>query len=109
MDGADNGRHQCVRVILRAYEHAATPAFLVGRLVNRHGRRRYDVFVVNIRHYTDDAPWLRTDADEFHDWVCPLQVPVHGVLTGKQLFCNTLTDDDDAFGAITIAVPEIPT
>ena len=83
MDRARDGRNQRVRVILRADEKTAAPAFLVGGLIHRHSGRRDDVFIVNVGHHADDAPWLGADADELHHRVCPLQVAVHGVASGK--------------------------
>src|ERR1700683_2690885 len=44
-------------ILMCAYEQAAVPSlFLLVRLIDRHGRRRNDIFVVEIGHHGNDAP-----------------------------------------------------
>src|ERR1700733_11883818 len=93
-----------------AYEQAAVPSlFLLVRLIDRHGRRRNNIFVVEIGHHGNDAPWLGADADELDDPVGPPQFAVHRVLPWIEHLCEALTDDDHAFGTVLVAVVEVAT
>jgi hypothetical protein len=102
----DDG-NECVRIVLRAHEQTALPSFLVGRLVHRHGRRRDDIFIVDIRHHADDLPWLGADADKLHHPVRPPQIAVQRFLPGKQRLRNAPADDHHALRSVPVGVPEI--
>ena len=107
MDGAGDGGDEGVGISLGAHEEAARPSFLVGGLVDGHGGRRDDVFVVDVGHDADDAARLIADADELHDTVGPAQLAVQSGLAGEERVGEALADDDDALGAVLVGVAEV--
>src|SRR3984885_4036431 len=91
-----------------AYEQAPVPSLLLfDRLIDRHRRRRDNIFIVEIGYHGDDSPWLGADADKLDDPVRPPQRMVHRVLPWIEHLCKTLSDDDHTFGAVLVGVVEV--
>src|SRR5262245_43682899 len=88
-------------------EHAATPEFLLKRMIDVHHGLRINAFIIDTRHDTDDAPRLDADIDELHDRVGPHEMPIDRVLARKQLFRDVLADDHYTFRALSITIGEI--
>ncbi len=107
VDFARNGGNERVRIVFGAHKQAAIHPFLIGRLVHGHGRGGDEVFVVHIGNHGDDAARFVADANKSHDRIGPAQSTIYGILAGEELFGDALTDDDDAFGTVAIAVIEI--
>ena len=93
--------------MLRAHEQTALPSFLVGWLIHHHGRRRDDIFIIDVGHHADDPPRLGTDADKLHHRIGPAQTAVQRRLPGKQHLRNALVDDHHAFRAFLVGISKI--
>jgi len=65
------------------------------------------VLVVHIGHDSDDAARGSADVDELHDWVCPHDVTIDGVLTGEHALGHALADDDDRRGVAAVGIVEV--
>lgn len=58
--------------------------------MGRHGRRACDGVVVKLSDLPKSAEWLSHGLDVFTDAYCP---PGKALLSGKNLFVNSLDDD----------------
>src|ERR1700723_568001 len=93
---------------MRAHEQAAVPSLLLfARLIDRHGRRRNDIFIIEIGYHGNDSPWLGADADKLHHAVGPPQLTVHRVLSRRGRLCKALWDNDHPFGSLHVPVVEV--
>ena len=65
------------------------------------------MLVVHIGHDADDAARGSADVDELHDWVCPHDVTIDGVLTREHALGHALADDDDWLAVAAIGIVEV--
>ena len=89
------------------HEDPAAADGLVERRVNREGRFRHDVLVVEVAHDPDDAARLGAEVDELADGIGEHHAAIDDFLIGEHAAGDALADDHDRFAAAPIAFVEV--
>src|SRR5262249_1112100 len=89
---------------------AAIARTLFKSVVNRDGRLRNEMYVIDIsRDANDPLQFRRIFADGFQDWIAPEHVPIDGILIGEHSLRQSLADDRDALFVLHVGLIEIAT
>src|SRR5215475_12508114 len=81
---------------------------LAKRMIDGECRFRYDVLIIHIRGHSNDSARPFAHADEIHDWICPHDVTVQGILAREHPLRDTLADDHHWLAAALVIIVEVP-
>ena len=65
------------------------------------------MYVIDVRDYTDNAPGLVADSTELRHGICPRQMAIQRILSGKELLRQISADNRYGLRVIAVAVVEV--